>query len=361
MKVEILNKCSIKSSAAPAAIFPGAARLANGDVVMHFVAGNDFESSDHFVMQARSCDSGKSWQVEQCIVDVNCLNTVEPFTSCCKPTVLPDGSIITAGYGFLRDRPDMGLSDYAEEYKRFPAMKNYLLRSQDNGRSWSAPEEIVHQYSGLEISGPVLAGSDGKLRIFATPFELNAAVNRGITLVSQDKGKSWEQAGDFFVSNDIAPWEVRSLELACGRIMLIFWAFDLKNQRHLDNKIVYSDDGGLSWSKVIDTGLRGQASNLLVLDDKIALLQARREGDTPGLYLNIAESFDGDKFTFSPDICLWDAAGGANSGTRIEEQFASLKFGQPSLLKLDDGTHLLIFWHQVNGEYTVQSWKIKFC
>ena len=69
------------------------------------------------------------------------------------------------------------------------------------------------------------------------------------------------------------------------------------------------------------------------------------------------EEFDGKKFNFSEDICLWDASGNANRGSRIEEQFASLKFGQPSALELADGSYLFCFWHQVNGEYTVQCWQ----
>ena len=357
MKLEVINKYSLKSPDYAAAIFPGAVKLANGELLMHFCAGSGFESSDQNCVQARSADNGRTWQTEQCIADVDCLKSAEPFTFCSKPTLLSDGSLISAGYGFFRDRPDMGLSDYAGEYKRFPKIKNYALFSNDCGKSWSAPHEIEHQYNGLEISGPVLAGSDGKLRIFATPFELNAKVNLGITLISSDSGKSWQEAGRFFASGDIAPWEVRSIELASGRIMLVFWAFDLKNQQHLNNHVVFSDDGGESWSEPIDTGLRGQASNWLMIDGKAAILQARREGKKTGLYLNIIEDFDGSRFTFSQDICLWDASGKANSGSRIEEQFASLKFGQPSALELADGSYLFCFWHQVNGEYTVQCWQ----
>ena len=357
--MEIIRQCTIKAPDAAVAAFPGAARLSNGDIILHFGAASDFESSDKHMMQARSCDNGNTWQVEQCIAATDCLKTAEPFTFNCKPVLLDNGSIIAAGYGFLRDRPDMGLSDYAEKFKRFPTVGNYLLRSNDNGKTYSAPEKIVHQYKGLEISGPVLCGRDGKLRIFATPFELNAAENLGVTLISDNYGKTWQEGGKFFRSGNIAPWEVRSVELSSGRIMLVFWAFDLKEQKHLNNHIVFSDDGGISWSAPIDTNLRGQASNWVKFGEKTALLQARREGENPGIYLNILETFDGITPRFAEDICLWDASGKANSGVRIEEQFAALKFGQPSGLVLDDGTWLLIFWCKANDNYTVQAWKIK--
>lgn len=359
MKVDILHRSVLKSSEFPAAVFPGALRLPNGDVIIHFVAGSGFESADHQVMQVRSADKGYSWIQEKCIADTHCVDSPEPFTFCCKPSLLDDGSVITAGYGFFRDHPEMGLSDYAEKFKRFPEMGNYLLRSADNGVSWSTPEKIVHSRGGMEISGPVLACRDGKLRIFAAPFELHAAENLGVTLISEDKGVTWREGGLFFRSSDVTPWEVRSVELPSGRILLVFWAYDLKKQQHLNNHIVYSDDGGMTWSAPIDTKLRGQASNWLWVEGKLALLQARREGEKIGLYLNALDDPDAESFSFSEDLCLWDAADGANRKGSIEKQFAALKFGQPSGLELDDGSTLLIFWKMAEDEYTVQSWKMK--
>ena len=359
MQIEIVNKCTVRDVTCPAAIFPGAVKLANGQILLHFVAGSDFESSDQHVMQARSIDNGLSWQVEKCIVATDSLKTDEPFTFCCKPTVLENGELITAGYGFFRDRPDMGLSDYATEYRHFPKMGNYLLHSTDNGISWSELQRIEHGYNGLELSGPVLACNDGALRLFATPFELDAPENKGLTFISYDNGKSWKEGGMFFCSKDIAPWEVRSIQLPSGRIMLVIWAFDLKQQKHLNNHIVYSDDGGMTWSKPIDTGLRGQASNWMLLAGRPGILQARREGEDAGIYLNAMEHFDGTKCIFSPDVCIWNATGKANKGNRIEEQFASLKFGQPSAMQLDDGTWLLFFWHLANNEYSIQVWNLK--
>ena len=238
MKIEVIKKCTVKVPGIPVAAVPGAVKLPNGELLIHFVAGSGFESSDHRMMQARSVDHGMSWQLEQCIADTDCVDSPDPFTFCCKPTLLADGSLITAGYGFFRDEPEMGLSDYAEKYKRFPAMGNYLLRSRDNGVTWSAPETIDHSYSGMEISGPVLMCRDGALRIFASPFELHSTEKTGVTLISRDNGMTWQEGARFFRSTDIAPWEVRSVELPSGRILLVFWAFDLKNQQHLCNHVV---------------------------------------------------------------------------------------------------------------------------
>ena len=111
-----------------------------------------------------------------------------PFTFCAKPTLLPSGELIAAGYGFFRDRPEMGLSDYAEKFKHFPAVENVLIRSIDFGHNWSRPEKIIHSRSGLELSGPALTCRDGKLRFFASPFQLNAPRQEGLTFESGDGG-----------------------------------------------------------------------------------------------------------------------------------------------------------------------------
>ncbi len=64
--------------------------------------------------------------------------------------------------------------------------------------------------------------------LFASPFELHSTEKTGVTLISRDNGMTWQEGARFFRSTDIAPWEVRSVELPSGRILLVFWAFDLK-------------------------------------------------------------------------------------------------------------------------------------
>lgn len=357
---KLICRNRIRDPRFPVSAFPGAVELPNGEVVMLFVGGSGFESSDAELVQARSRDGGESWGFEGKILDPIRAGYTMPFTFSAKPTLLPDGEVIAAGYGFLRDRPEMGLSDYAEKFQRFPTVENALLRSRDGGRSWSLPEKIRHDRDGLELSGPALACRDGKLRFFASPFLLNAPRQEGLAFESGDGGGSWEAVGTFFASPEIAPWEVRGAELASGRLLLVFWAYDLKHQKHLNNHIVWSDDGGRTWSRPVDTGLRGQASNLLIAEDRVAVLQARREGDATGLYLTELEDWSEAGVTPGETIRLWDAAGKSNSGSRIEEEFASLKFGQPSILPLRDGTFLLIFWQCTGSEYHIECRKFRF-
>ena len=359
MEIRVLWKREIRDSAKPASMFPGAVRLPDGDILLMFVSGSGFESSDCKLMLARSTDGGDSWHVEGHPYDYDRTGFPMIFSDCAKPTLLPNGDLIAAGYGFFRDRPDMGLSDYAEKFGRFPEMRNTILRSSGSGKTWTRPEWIEHSFGGLEISGPILACRDGKLRFFAAPFVLKAERQTGFAFESSDCGHSWRRTGTFFSSPSVAPWEVRSVELPSGRIVLVVWAYDLKNQKHLNNLLIWSDDSGVTWSPPADTKLHGQASNFLLFEGQLALIQARREGEAPGLFVNTVAFADDGSVKTGPDIVLWSVQDAANGAGGIEKQFASLKFGQPSALALGNGEYLLFFWQSVQpGSYSIQVWKI---
>ena len=127
--------------------------MPDGKILVLYNSGSGFESSDCRMYKAWSSDEGESWQSDGLMYDLSRIKFDFPFTDCVKPTVLNNGEILAAGYGFLRDRPDMGLSDYAEAFGRYPEIKNITMRSTDNGKTWSQPEIIEHPYDGLELSG----------------------------------------------------------------------------------------------------------------------------------------------------------------------------------------------------------------
>ena len=359
MQIVFSVKNEIRCPENAASMFPGAAMLPDGSIIVLFSSGSSFESSDSRLYQARSYDNGQNWMYTGRIYEDVLINSAVPFTGYAKPVLLPDGTCAAVGYGFFRDRPEMGLSDYAEKFGRFPEVKNFVLRSSDNGQNWSAPQWIEHSFPGMEISGPPLVDRGGKIHFFAAPFTLEAQ-STGYSFASADGGMSWEQNGEFFHSDHIVPWETRSVELPSGRIVLVIWAFDMKEQKHLSNHLIWSDDGGRNWSAPFDTKLRGQAANFFTHEGKLYLLQARREGTAPGLYLNRISFTPSDTVVCGSDICLWNACGMANQSGRIEQQFAALKFGQPSVLPLSGGEYLLFFWSCVEQNYSVQAWKFRF-
>ena len=346
VSTEKINVPGIKN-----AFFPGFADNSNGELILLCQAGSAFESSDCQGFYFKSADKGKSWEFKGGITDFGSLGFEHRFTAGCKPTLLPDGKMIAAGYGYVRDRPDMGLSDYFETFKHFPDVHDFVVFSEDAGNSWSAPELIKHNYFGLEFSGPAVVCADGSIIAFGPPFDPNAAEQKQVILASTDGGKSWTERASFS-TGDIAPWECRAVVLADGTVVMVIWAFDTKKSVHLNTQLIISKDNGKSWSGMIDTGLRAQACNLLMIDGKLAILQARREGEKAGLYLNFVELTD-DNVIVGEDYCLWLPVAGANVAGGIEKQFAALKFGQPSARMVDEKTMMVCFWGCVDDLYSV--------
>ena len=137
--------------------------------------------------------------------------------------------------------------------------------------------------------------------------------------------------------------------------MLVVWAFDLKAQKNLNNYLIWSDDGGKTWRLPADTGLRGQAANFLLHGSRLALLQARREGNTLGICLNVLAFTNTGTVKTGPDCWLWNADAMAEVSGNIEQQFSGLKFGQPSVLHLEGTSYLLIFWQCFGNTFSIRT------
>lgn len=360
--MELLNETIIAphagwgTPATDCGIFPGLCRNADGSLALLAVSGSDFESSDQRIVIYRGSADGMEWQScgDYGHISVN----EHVFTGCAKPTVLDNGEIVALGYGFECDKPEMSLSDYCEKYGRFPTVHDFVLFSQDGGKTYSKPEYIDTPEGGIEFSGPALKVGD-RLLAFGPPFNTDETGQIGLCYESLDGGHSWKRKSVFFKGGNITAWETRSTLLADGRIVLVFWAFDLEKQKHLTNRLAISNDNGQSWN-VIDTCIQGQAANLLPLDgDLLGIVYTKREGNDPGVYFAKVK-LEGQKITLIDTTLLYDASLGTNANGNILTQFASLKFGQPSLTRLVDNSLLLLFWHRNGaGQYELVLRKFK--
>ena len=86
---------------------------------------------------------------------------------------------------------------------------------------------------------------------------------------------------------------------------------------------------------MIDTKIRGQASNILFYkDDLVFTIHCHRETPT-GLILRKV-NLSNNQFSVLDEINLFSEVGLSSNDTDISKQFGSLKFGQPSLLLLND-------------------------
>ena len=331
--------------------------MPGGKLVVLYDDGENCDSVKHDMRIAFSADNGFTWQDGGVMYDSSELKLPHRFTENCKPTAVGDDKFISVGFGFIRDEPEIGLADYAIKHGHFPESRNTFSVSSDAGTGWSLPEFISHRFdTALELSGPALwSAADQELLVFGPPFVLQGHPQKGVCLASADMGKSWQERGTFFASDSIAPWEVRSLQEPSGRIWLVMWAYDFAEKKHLNNLLVYSDDMGRSWSKPLDSGIRGQAANLFLIGDEKYLLYTVREGENTGIYC-VPFALDADGVPVcGKETLLWDAAGmSQNNGERIEKQFRALKFGQPSVTHLGDDRYLLLYWSCENDEYAIR-------
>ena len=335
--------------------FPGPARLSNGELVVLFDDGKSASSAEHEMQIARSCDNGRTFTDGGIMYDKARLALSCGFTDSCKPTVIDNDELVSVGYGFLRET-DQSLESYAVEHGRFPTSYNTFSRSIDGGKTWETPSFISHQFdTALELSGPALwCAPEKTLLVFGPPFVLKGHKQQGVVLSSTDRGRNWEQAGTFFNSDTVAPWEVRSLRESSGRIWLVLWNYDFATGEHLNTRLVYSDDLGRSWSEPFDTGLRGQAANLFEAGGKTFVLYTLREGENTGIYCAPFEF--SDKLSVGGSTLLWSASGrSAAEGECIEKQFGALKFGQPSMTYLGGKEYLLLYWSCEQEEYAIRA------
>ncbi len=334
-------------------IFPGVIRLPDDELLAIYTVGADFESADQLPFYSISNDAGQHWAPGKPLFPEIRLPSGGLFSCCCKPALCGD-RVIALGYGFERDDLSLSLSDYATRNGHFPKCRNFVCFSETGKGAWSGPKFIEHAWDGIETSGPALVDALGQLHFFGPPFVLRGQVQRGLNYISRDGGMSWQEQSQYFAHPDIAPWETRACLLPNGRIWLVFWAYDLASEKHLNNFLVYSDDNGQSWSRPFDSGIHCQASNLLALPDYPELMLfvgTVREGSHPGIMLHLLDATNGECLDSQALLTLENMS---NAAGNIEAQFASLRFGQPGLLLLSDGDLLLSYWSKINQHYACQ-------
>jgi sialidase-1 len=282
-----------------------------------------------------------------------------------KPTALRDGTVVAIGYRFERQDPAAGIS--IEGTGGILPGQDIISFSSDEGRTWTRHRVIPRSRPEVyEISGPCIELKSGDLVAVAAPFKMpdggNPSGQMGILLRSQDRGRTWSDDEIFFRSPDgnLTPYESRICQMQDGRLAAIVWAYDTSAGRHCPNHVVVSPDDGRTWSTPIDTGHWGQASNLIWLGgDRLMTIHAHR-GERPGIFVRLVD-FKGDRWTPLEEIVIYGAGSPTQtkSGQNMAEMFASLKFGQPSLLLLPDGEILAVHWTVEDGRGTIRTHRLR--
>ena len=342
------------------ACFPGLTVLPNDELLALFVIGEAFEAANCRTYVARSGDQGRTWQLQGELYDQSGMGLDYQFSDCYKPTVLPDGSLAAVGYGFRRDNPDEGISN-PETLEILPGY-NTVTFSKDQGKTWSLPERIdLGSDTVLEISGPCVVLPSGTLLAAGPPFTMKPTGQHGLIVASEDGGRTWSVRSRFFdpPEGNITSWETRLCVNPNGTVAALWWAFDTAASRHLPNRIAFSHDEGRTWSEPVDTKVTAQASNLMHLEDhRYLTIHCHRADNNPGLFVRLVD-LAGDGWKVLDEMCIWGGADSQDKSKNMAQQFASLKFGQPSLTRIGRDEILAVHWCVENCQYVIKTHRLK--
>lgn len=340
--------------------FPALVELPSGDLLAMFVMGSAFEAADGTTVVSRSTDRGRTWQLEGPIHEKP---TGHEFDcDAMKPVVLADGSLVAAGYRFHRTDPEQQLVNPETDGVR-PG-DNLIAFSEDEGKTWTPPEVIPRSRPELtELSGPLLRLRDGTLLgagALMPPWEGgHPSGQAGVLLRSEDHGRTWDDRVRFFADPDdrYAPAEPRLCEMQPGRVVALVWVTDHVAGTGLPNHVTVSHDGGRTWSAPSDTGVPGQASNLIHWrEDLLLSVHAQRTGDDIGVYVRVVDFAD-DRWNTLCEASVWDNAPAMKIASYAS--MSALRFGQPSLLRLSDDEVLATHWAIENGQGRILSHRLK--
>ena len=364
--LEIIDRHIVYANPAPQnrsrhGYFPGLVKLPSGDLLAMFMLGEAMEAANVTTVVSRSGDQGRTWSLEGPIHQKD----AEHIHDCdsLKPTLLKDGTLIATGYRFHRTDPDQTLTN--PETDGVCAGENIVSFSRDEGHTWSHPQVIPATRPELiEESGPSIQLARGTILAVGSLFPMwdgtNPSGALGVLLQKEAGSETWDDKTTFFddPTGQFAPSEARLCEIQPDRVVALFWMLDHVQGKNVPNHVAVSHDGGRTWSEAMDTGVQGQASNLMHWKDELLLtIHCHRVGKDIGLYVRLVD-FAEDRWRTIEESLIWD-----NAPSRKVAAYATmgqdLKFGQPSLLRLDNGDILATHWAIEDGQGKILTHRLR--
>lgn len=361
MKLRMLEQGIVYGSENPqkgdrSGYMPFFCEMEDGTLLSAQILASYFDAPDGEGYVLRSADGGKTFTgAEKSPFD---LSEVEKFfgadTQACFKVATDGGDhVIAIGYGFVRNhgRTTIGNPETGGVMD-CPAL---FAESFDGGKTFTpcVPVDSAWGYH-TEASAPlyVLGNGDYVTPIAAMPdWDGKFATPQcGRLLRSEDKGKTWD---DSTVTMDFGPdttvWEQRFAVTDSGKIVDVAWNENLKTGELYNNHISISTDNGKTFGAAIDTGVRGQATGICALGGELVLTlhSMRKHVDRFGVLACIVDVSENSwkpvwsDYIWEPRFAMKKVEG--NLGV-----FNALRFGQPSAIRLKDGTILYTQWLMEN-------------
>jgi BNR repeat protein len=209
-------------------------------------------------MACRSTDQGKTWSQPFTIIDHPLDDGAHALFTCRDGTVLCFVGVQASWYGYT-EAPEAFRTDIDGLNT-----KQFVLRSTDSGKTWSAPiwlDSAGDFYERAHGGRPIQLADGGIL--WATYYQSAGEKHlRGAIRRSDDSGRTW-QVISIIKRPDVNIDEPAIAELKDGRLMLV---------TRPDGAVFYSQDKGLTWTDsgrpVVPPGSpKFKAPQLIVLRD----------------------------------------------------------------------------------------------
>lgn len=296
---------------------PAIVTAPNGDLVASIdervpSCGDLKWSKDINIIIRRSSDNGKTWTPIEMVIDF------PEGKSASDPSMIVDD---VTGEIFLFYNY-MNLDTEKDIYYL------HVMKSSDNGKTWSKPEDITSQIAKPEwhkdfkfiTSGRGIQTSTGKL------LHCMVNLNSGMHLfASDDHGKTW-----YFIDTPISPAnESKVVELADGS-----WMVNARTNKKKGMRYVHvSKDQGKTWETRAEPQLADPGCNASIIrytsikdgDDKNRLLFANANSAKGRVNMTVKVSYD-EGVTWSESKTIFEGSSAYSSLTVLENGDIGLFF-----------------------------------
>lgn len=262
---------------------PRIVRRANGEILLAHRLGTRRESNDGRPHLLRSADRGRTW--ESFGQPLNGLGQEGWDLRGTALAELPSGQLLTVVVALDKslDRPT-----YNPATEGLIPVANPVATSADGGRTWQRLPDLhggpVPQTASQGLL--VLPGGDVlcTFETFKQYDEPGPWRYLGGLVRSHDRGRSW---GECVISaasdpdgdpHDTMWWDPRIARLPSGELVQFTYAFRHRTRTEGPVHALWSRDDGRTWTPPTSTGLVGQASYPITLDDGRLVVLGQRRG-----------------------------------------------------------------------------------